>query len=140
MTLVELLVAAGIFVLATTGIIVGYINAMELQEAARFHSAATKSIMSKIDQARSTSYYQIKATFHQVPFDIPGYKAKGVSYVDDSEPDLLVLIVSASWKDKVGRVHGEDKNLNGQIDGAEDSNGNGRLDGPVQLTTKIFEH
>ena len=37
------------------------------------------------------------------------------------------------------RVIGEDKNLNGTLDGGEDSNANGRLDSPGQILTLMAQ-
>ncbi len=50
---------------------------------------------------------------------------------------LLKIKVTCCWKEKGGRIIGEDKNLNGQLDIGEDINGNGELDSPVKLVTYI---
>ena len=61
---------------------------------------------------------------------------RGVVYVDDSNPELLKVTISVSWK-QGNTVVGEDRNLDGSLNAGEDSNGNGILDSPVELTTLI---
>ena len=139
MTLPELLVAVFILVLAVTGIILSYLQAMELQEVAQATSIATKAALSRMDQIRATTYSQIKATYNGVAFNVSGLNAKGVTYIDDSTPELLYVKVVVSWKQRSNRVYGDDKNLNGQADAGEHVDANGMLDSPVQLTTRVFE-
>jgi len=50
---------------------------------------------------------------------------------------LLKIKITCCWKEKEGRVIGEDKNLNGQLDSGEDINGNGELDSLIKLVTYI---
>lgn len=139
MTLPELLVAVFILVLAVTGIILSYLQAMELQEVAQATSVATKAALSRIDQIRSTTYNQIKTTYNGVAFNVTGLNAKGVSYVNDDNPKLLLVKVEVSWKQRSNRVYGDDKNLNGQADAGEHVDAKGMMDSPVQLTSWIFE-
>ena len=58
--------------------------------------------------------------------------------MDDSNPDLLHVSVVFCWKQPNGRVLGEDKDLDGQLDVGEDMNSNGRLDSIVQIETYIY--
>jgi len=139
MTLPELMIAVGILALCITGILLSYLRSMELNEISRNMSIAVKAAESRLDLIRSTTFDTIQATHHQVAFDVSGLDGKGVSYVNNSNPDLLKVDVCVAWRTTNGRVFGQDSNLNGQIDGSEDSDGNGILDGPVQLTTYIYE-
>jgi len=139
MTLPELLIAAGILALAITGILLSYMRCMELNEISQNTSVAIKAATSRLEQIRNTTFSTIQATYDQVAFDVNGLEGKGVAYIDNSNPDLLKVDVCVSWRQNNGRVHGQDLNLNGQIDGGEDPDGNNILDAPVQLTTYIFD-
>jgi len=50
---------------------------------------------------------------------------------------LFKIKITCSWQEREGRVIGEDKNLNGQLDTGEDTNGNGELDSPLQIVSYI---
>ena len=138
MTMVELLVAVGLLVLVFTGIMMSYLNTMELQETAQSTSAAIRAAAGRLEQIRATTFSQITATYDNVPFAVTGLDGMGVTYINSSDPALLLVTVSVSWRSRNDRVHGGDKNLNGQIDDGDDSAG-GMLTSPVQLVTKIFK-
>ena len=137
-TLVEVLVASAVLILATTGILLSYLRCLELNEVSRNSSLAVKVAKSKMEEIKSTAFNNIRTTFHQVNYSVPGLTARMVSYVDDSTADLLEVTVTVCWQQQNGRIYGEDINLNGQLDGGEDTNGNGILDSPVKLVSKIF--
>lgn len=139
LTLVELLMASGILIIAIAGILMSYIRSMELSEVARNSSLALQAARTQMEQIKSTDFTQIKANFNQDTFTINGLNGMGVSYVDDTIPTFLSITVSMSWQGKNGRIFGEDKNLNGVIDAGEDINGNGTLDSPVELVGFIFD-
>ena len=52
---------------------------------------------------------------------------------------FLDLTVSVCWRAQ-GRVIGEDRNCNGQLDAGEDANGNGWLDSPAMVSTRLAEN
>lgn len=139
MTLVEILVASAVLILAVTGILTSYLRAMELAETSRNMSRAIHAAQTRMEEIRSSEYDSIVAGYHQAQFLINGLDGYGISYVDNSTTDLLEIMVSVMWEQKDGRVYGEDKNLNGVIDAGEDINGNGMLDSPVFLRSRLFE-
>jgi Tfp pilus assembly protein PilV len=139
MTLVEILVASAVLILAVTGILTAYLRAMELAEISRNMSRAIHAAQTRMEEIRSSDYDSIFSSYHQTQFLINGLNGYGISYVDNSTADLLEIIVSVAWKQKNGRVYGEDKNLNGVIDAGEDINGNGMLDSQVFLRSRLFE-
>lgn len=138
-TLIELLIAMAIMVITISGILMSYLRCLELNEISKNSMVALQAAASRMEQVKSTAFAQIKANFNNVPFAVTGLNAMGTSYVDDSDPELLQVVVSVSWRQKNGRLFGEDANLNGQIDAGEDGNGNGILDSPVQLMDAIFQ-
>ncbi|HOX54209.1 MAG TPA: hypothetical protein PLC32_02040, partial [Candidatus Omnitrophota bacterium] len=80
----------------------------------------------------------LKADFDQASFTPARLNGIGVSYVNDTNPNLLVITVSLSWRQSRGMVIGEDKNLNGQWDSGEDTLiVNNILDSPAEVVTYI---
>ena len=139
-TLVEVLMAAMVFIVAFLGILTSYIRCMELSETSKNASMALAAAKSQMETIKNyTVFNDILSTYDNVGFAVNGLTGKGVSYVQEIDTDLLKITVSVSWKQRQGRIIGEDKNLNGQIDAGEDQNSNGQLDSPVELVTYIYD-
>ena len=138
-TLTELLIAAVIFILALTGILVSYIKCLELNEQSKNFSMAMHALESRIEEIKNTPFAQIKATYNNVTFTSANLNGIGVSVVDDTNASLLKVTVTFCWKQRNNRIIGEDANLNGQLTGGEDKNGNGLLDSPAQLVSYIAQ-
>lgn len=137
-TLIELLIAGVIFLLVFTGILATYIACLELAEISKNSSIATQTCKGRLETIKDTDFIQIQATYHQVGFTTPNFNGRGVSYVDILNGNVTRVTLVFCWKQPNGRVIGEDKNLNGQLDGGEDSNGNNRIDSLVNLVTDIY--
>lgn len=137
-TLVELMVAAVIFVLAFVVILLSYIRCMELSEMSRNSSTALAAAKTRIEQIKDTAFSDIFVAYNNAAFDVTGVNGKGVSYVDNTNANLLKVTVTVCWKQKRGLIVGEDLDLDGQLDGGEDQNGNSLLDSPVQLVTYVY--
>ena len=138
-TLAELLIAAIVFIPAVSGILISYINCLELSDQSKTFSLAVHGVKSRFEEIKNTSFSQIKANYNNVTFTAANLNGIGVSYVDDANPILLKVTVTFCWKQGNGRVLGEDKNLNGQLNTGEDQNGNGLLDSPAQLVSYIAQ-
>lgn len=138
-TLAELIVAAGILGIVVGGILVSYIRCMELNEASENKSLAVKAARDRMEIIKSTAYANLVSTYNNVPFAVTGFTGQGVSYVTVLNAKNTEVVVSVSWRQKNGRVYGEDKNLNGVINGGEDVNNDGRLNSPVDIVTRIFK-
>lgn len=138
-TLVELMVAAVIMIIAFVGILVAYIRCLEISEMSKNSSTALTASKSHMEQIKNTTFADILATYHNVAFTAPNLNGMGVSYVDASNPDLLQVTVTFCWRQKSGLRVGEDTDLDGVIDAGEDVNANGMLDSPVQLVTYIYD-
>ena len=63
---------------------------------------------------------------------------KGISYVNTVNSKIRQVTVSFCWKQRNGRVIGEDTNLNGQEDTGE-GDGDGLIESPVQIVTNIYD-
>ena len=138
LTLPELLVASVILSVVMMGILFSYTTCLELNEIAKNSSVAIRAAQTRLDSIRNTSFAQVKSTYNQIPFVTSGLNGSGVSYVDDSNPDLLDITVVVCWRQPNGRTIGEDTDLNGQLDAGEDTNSNGMLDSIAMLKTYIF--
>ena len=139
LSLVELMIAAAIFLVTFVGILASYLACLELSEMSKNSSIALHATKARMEAIKNTTFSQIKATYNNIPFAVTGFKGMGISYVDDTNPVLLKVTLSFSWKQPRGRTVGEDTNINGVLDAGEDKNGNGQLNSPVELVTYIFQ-
>ncbi len=138
-TLAELVVAAGILGVVVAGILISYVRCMELNEASRNKSLALKAARDRMEVVKGTVFSAITTTFNNVAFNVTGFTGKGVTYVTTVDAKNIRVVVSVSWKQKNGRVYGEDKNLNGVLNAGEDKNADGKLNSPVDISTLIFD-
>ena len=92
----------------------------------------------------ATAGWPARSSFGVVVFDNKMWVMGGYdgSYLNDvwyssGYRRLFKIKITCSWQEREGRVIGEDKNLNGQLDTGEDTNGNGELDSPLQIVSYI---
>ncbi len=137
-TLPELMISCLIIMPILVGGIFTFIQCLELSELSGNMSTAILGTQTLISQIEDSAFNQIFSNYNNTTFSLSGLTGAGVTYVDNSDPDLLKITNTFCWRQKSGRVIGEDKNLNGQLNAGEDSNGNGILDSPVQLATLIY--
>lgn len=136
-TLMEVMLAAAIAVVALCGILATYIACFTLIKTSKNASIATSAAQGLLDEIRNTSFPLIVSTYDGMNFTVNNMpRNKGVVYIDDSNPELLKATISVCWQ-QGNTVVGEDKNFNGILDTGEDVNGNGIIDSPVELTTLI---
>ena len=138
-TLAEIIIATAVFMIAFVGILLSYLRSVELSELSRNSSTAVQAARSRMEQIKDTSFSQIMGNYNIVTFTAAGLNGKGVSYVDNTNPDLLLVTISFCWQQKNGKIIGEDSNLNGLVDAGEDKNGNGMIDSPVQLVSYVYD-
>ena len=136
LTLVELLIAAVILIVAFTGVLLTYIKCVELSELSKNASIALSAAKNRLENIKNTPFNQIFANYNNVSFNPVGLTGKGVSYVDNSNPDLLKVTISVSWRQSNGRIIGEDKNLNGTREAGEGADA--QLDSPVEIVSNIY--
>jgi prepilin-type N-terminal cleavage/methylation domain-containing protein len=135
-TLPELLMATILMAVIFVGVLLAILKSIELSDIAKNSSTAVLAAKSKMAEIENTTFSQIYTTYNNVTFNVSGFNnAKGVTYINNSNPNILTITTVICWKQPNGRVFGEDKNLNGQLDAGEDKNGNGKLDSIVTLTT-----
>lgn len=138
LTLPETLIAAVILVMAFVGILGAFVRCLELMEMARNTSNATLSAKSKMEQILNTPVFADLDDYNAISFTPAGFNGKGISYVTDVNVRFKTIVVAVCWRQKNGRVIGEDKNLNGTLDAGEDLDGDGKIGSIVQLTSNVF--
>lgn len=133
----EMLLAAVIASFALCGILLTYIACMDTVKTSKNVSIATSAAQGLIEEMRSTPFPQITANYNRLTFTVNGIpSSRGIVYVDNSNPELLLITVSVCWK-QGNRVIGEDTNLNGTLEATEDVNGNNMIDSTVELVTQV---
>ena len=138
-SLSELMIATLIFTLTFAGTIIVFFRCIELSEMARNSSAAVNASKSQLASVENTPFANILATFNNTTFTAAGVNGRGVTYVTSLDADLLRVTIVFCWREKNGRIMGEDTNINGVLNAGEDANGNGVLDSPVEMTTYIYD-
>lgn len=138
-TLAELLIAAVVMILTFGGILFSYLKCLELAEISRNSSTAVHASKSRMEQIKNTTFDQIKATYNNTTFLIAGLTGTGVSYVDDTNPNLLKITITICWRQSNNRIFGEDTNMNGILNVGEDKNANAMLDSPTTMVSYIFQ-
>ncbi|MFA5060370.1 MAG: type II secretion system protein [Candidatus Omnitrophota bacterium] len=139
LTLVETLVTTVVFSLAFLGVLFSYVTCLELSEIAKNSSQALFAVKSQIETIKNTNFDQVKTAYNNTSYAAANLVGIGVSYIDDSNPRLLFIVSTFCWRQPNGRVIGEDRNLNAQLDAGEDLNGNGRLDSLVTTVDYIYD-
>ena len=148
-TLIEVMLATVILVVGLVGLLGTFIMCFNANETAKNVTVAGNAAQRQIETIRNYSFTNISNTgtdtppgFKNTTFTVAGMPAgdsAGYVNIDDSNPDLIKVFVSVSWRQKGGRIIGEDNGrgggiaLNGRIDGTEDANGNGVLDSPAGI-------
>ena len=139
MTTVELLIAILILSPIFVSTMYVFIKCSRLAEFSRHASMAMISCRDKLTEIENTDFSQILSQYQGSTFNLSGLEGKGTVLIDDTTAGQLDITVSFAWKEKDGRVIGEDADLDGQIDVGEDLNGNGLLDSPVMLSTRVYD-
>lgn len=140
-TLSELLIATVVFILTFVGILLSYLRCMELNEMAGNSSLAVAAVKSRMEDIKNTDFVNISSNYDRVAFSANGINGQGVSYVEDvvTDPKLLKVTISFSWKQKSGLLVGEDDDLDGQLDAGEDKNANNMLDSIAQVVSYVYD-
>jgi len=142
--LIEVLLATAIAAFAVCGILLMYVEGMDLIRTSKNTSIATSAAEGIIERIRSAEFTNVTLTPAQ---SVDGFKdmlftvnaipnSMGRVYIDDADPEFLLVTIEICWR-QGNRIIGEDANLNGQLDAGEDANGNGIIDSTVELVTQV---
>jgi hypothetical protein len=133
----EVILAAAIAGFTICGLLLMYIAGTDLIRTSRNASIATAAAQGLMEEIRNTPFPQIPDDYNLLNFLVNNIPSSvGVVYVDDSNPEFLLVTISICWR-QGNRVIGEDANLNGVLDSGEDANGNGIIDSTVELVTQV---
>jgi len=141
-TLVEVLVATGLLVIVLAGLVGLFVYCSMLSELSGDMTTVMSELQGKWEEIRNHDYDLIVTDYSSggTPgntFDLTQVNAKGVIYIDATNPDILVVKIVASWQTRSDRIMGEDQNLNGVLDAGEDQNGNGEIDSSTSIVSMI---
>ncbi len=138
LTLIEVLIAAGVFLIAAAGILSSFSTCMELNQMGMRSTIAVQGVKNKVEEIKASTYNDIYDNYNNTTFTVAGLNGIGVIYVDNATTKLLEVKVVFCWALADGRVIGEDTNMNGVLNNGEDKNGNNQIDSYVQVITRIY--
>ncbi|MEW6009170.1 MAG: hypothetical protein AB1629_06020 [Candidatus Omnitrophota bacterium] len=157
-TLAELMVASLVLVTILVGLLASFVTCLDLNETSRNLTTALDAAQQKVAEIREHSFSDVCAYYNGRSTDsdgnpddlddMPAGESRRIVYVYvDSglnscttynctcDYKILRIIISVCFRQKSGRVIGEDKNLNGVLDAGEDKNANNQIDSPAQIVT-----
>lgn len=141
-TLLELMIAVGVLVVALAGLLGVFAHLMLLNENSSKLTLAVTACQAKLEEMRNSTFSTLYTAYNNTSFNPSGFaagEAKGAISINNSDPNLLQVFISVSWRTRSNRVIGEDQNLNGSLNAGEDTNPNGRLDSPGQIATLMAQ-
>jgi type II secretory pathway pseudopilin PulG len=139
LTLPELLISAFILAITFVGMLYSFTRAMALSEMARNSTTAVQAVKSRVEQVKNTNFNQVVANYNNTTFTTNGLTGTGVTYATLINANLIEVRAAFCWREKGGRIIGEDINLNGALDAGEvDANNNGFVDSIVGVVTSIY--
>jgi prepilin-type N-terminal cleavage/methylation domain-containing protein len=142
-TLLELMIAVGVIVIALSGLLAVFSHLMSINENAKNLTLAVTACQDKLEQMRNSNFSTLYSTYNAAHFDPNGFRAadaEGAISITNTDPALLEVHVSVSWRTRSNMVIGEDKNLNGILDSGEDlAPANGKLDSPAEIITLMCQ-
>ena len=143
-SLAELLVTCGILVTVIVILLQLFVYNSILAELSGNMGYAMSEAQAKMEEIKNSDFSLITTNYASggTPgntFNLSQGQGKGVIYIDSSNANLLEVSVVVCWKNKDGRVIGEDTNLNGVLDAGEDLSSpvNNKLDSKATLVLKI---
>lgn len=140
MTLLELMIATAVLIIAITGLLAALTGLFTLNENAGKLTLAMTAAQDKIEEIRNANFDTLFSAYNAAHFDPDGFlpsQAEANIVINDTNPDLLQVCVSVSWMGRSNKIIGEDLNLNGGLDAGEDLNGDLRLSSPAEIVTLI---
>ncbi len=143
-TLVELMIAVAILAIILLGLLAVFTSCFKLNETSRNLTVAINGAQKKIEEIRNSTFSSVYSIYNGAAFEVDGLDnsdSEGSIMVDNTNPALLEVTVTVCWRQKGGRIIGEDNGggggiaLDGKLNGTEDTNVNNILDSPAQIVT-----
>lgn len=154
-TFVEVAIALLLIALLAVGMSAALVYGLKMAQTGADKNTAVLAAIQRMESLRSSAYADLNSVPPQngvtFPVFYPGTaqllgrgntRAVTLSLLPSppnppNRASLIEVTVTVCWRDRWGRLYGEDSNLNGGLDPGEDLNGNGLLDSPVRLTTRM---
>lgn len=140
-TLLELMIACAILIIALTGVLATYVACLDLAETTKNSNLALGAAQAEVEQMRRADFLSLYATYNGHTFNVSTMgvnQSLGRTTIDNSNPSLLKINIGVCWQQRGGRVIGE-CTYSGSSVVFSDANGNGILDSPVQITTYMAQ-
>ena len=137
-TLLELVIAVAIFILAICGIISLFVSLSGLAESAGNITRMINVARGEFETNIRNANFDSLATYSLLPPAIPNNMSL-ICYIQNHPTvnDVKQVLLVVSYRHRGNYVFGEDKNINGVLDGGEDTDGNGRLSSICEIATFI---
>jgi type II secretory pathway pseudopilin PulG len=140
-TLLELMIAAAIIIVALAGLLSTYVACFELNETTRNTNLALNAAQKTLEEVRSSTFSGIATAYNGYNFSVSGMSENvslGHVYVDNTSTSLLNITVGVCWKQKGSKIVGECQEVSGVLV-FSDANSNNVLDSPVELSTLMAQ-
>ena len=137
-TLLELAIAVAIFILAICGIISLFVSLSGLADSAGNITRMVNVARGEFETNIRNANFDSLATYSLLPPAIPNNMSL-ICYIQNHPTikDVKQVLLVVSYRQRGNYVFGEDKNINGILDGGEDTDGNGRLSSICEIATFI---
>lgn len=136
-TLLELLIASGVLIIALTGLLATYAACFDLVETTRNSNLALNAAQKTLEEMRSINFLSVYPNYNNQTFQVSGMPVNsslGFVSINNSNSSLLNVAIGVCWRQRGSRIIGECVDSGGVI-AFSDSNGDGRLNSPVELST-----
>lgn len=140
-TLLELLIASGILIIALTGLLATYAACFDLTETTRNSNLALNAAQETLEEMRDVNFLNIFSVYNGTTFQVSGMSTNsslGYIVVNNSNSDLLNVVIGVCWRQKGSRIIGECVDSGGGLV-FSDTNGDGRLNSPIELGTYMAQ-
>ena len=137
-TLLELVIAVAIFILAICGIISLFVSLSGLADSAGNITRMVNVARGEFETNIRNANFDSLATYSLLPPAIPNNMSL-ICYIQNHPTvnDVKQVLLVVSYRHRGNYVFGEDKNINGVLDGGEDTDGNGRLSSICEIATFV---
>jgi type II secretory pathway pseudopilin PulG len=139
-SLLELMISCAILMFIVIGLLYSYIACFELNEFNRSLTLASNALQAQIEQLRETDFDSLQL-LDGTNFSLSGFSSGDAIGLRDiyatTYSDLTYVRLVACWRQKSGRVIGEDTNLDGTLQSSEDKDLDNIMDSPAEIVTFI---
>lgn len=136
----ELMIASAILMFIIIGLLYSYIACFELNEFNRNLTLANNALQAEMESLRETPFDSL-LLLDGTSFTLGGFPSgSSMGFIDiyaTPYSDLIYVRLVGSWRQKSGRIIGEDINLDGMLQPSEDSDLDNTMDSPAEIATFI---